>query len=144
MDLGSIQGVFYDERVGLIQAQSPVSDRLAGSTVSTGSTTVHSTILVWPESFGPYLTLQSNAFTYKTAATGDPLRPNYTPLAPWLHEVTKKCVINYLQGPFGSMGGRKVSMGFLMSAYMSGCYDIVHGPVQQVRRQTRILMYRCM
>lgn len=72
MDLGCIQGVFYDEHVCLVQAQSPVPDRLAGSTVSTASSTVPSTILVWPGSFGLYLTLRS-----KTAATGDPSRPNY-------------------------------------------------------------------
>lgn len=30
----------------------------------------------------PYLTLPSNAFTYKTAATGDPLRPNYAHIVP--------------------------------------------------------------
>jgi hypothetical protein len=31
---------------------------------------------------GPYLTPRSNAFPYKTAATGDTLRPNYTLLLP--------------------------------------------------------------
>jgi hypothetical protein len=78
MELGGIQGVLYNERVSFVQAQSPVPDRLAGSAVSTDSTTVPSTILVWPGLFGPYLTPRSNAFTYKTAATGHPLRPNYT------------------------------------------------------------------
>ena len=78
MDLGGIQGVFHHERVSFVQAQSPVSDRLARSAIPTASSTVPSTILVWPGSFGPSLTLQSNAFTHKTAATGDPLRPNCT------------------------------------------------------------------
>lgn len=47
MDLGGIQGVFYDKRASL-KAQSPVPDRLAGSAISTASATVPSTILVYP------------------------------------------------------------------------------------------------
>jgi hypothetical protein len=82
MDLGGIQGVFHHKRVSFVQAQPPVPDRLASSAISIASSTVPSTIpstiLVWPGSFGPSLTLQSNAFTHKTAATGDPLRPNCT------------------------------------------------------------------
>ena len=81
MDLGGIQSLFHDERVSLVSAQPPVPDGLAGAAVS-GSTTVPSTILVWPGSFGPSLTLRSNTFTYKTAATGDPLRPNHTHSVP--------------------------------------------------------------
>lgn len=53
MDLRGFQGVFYDERVSFVQAQSPVPDRLAGPAVSAASTTVPSTILVWPGHLGP-------------------------------------------------------------------------------------------
>ena len=59
MDFRGVQGVFYDERVGPVQTQSPVPDRLAGPAVPAASTTIPSTILVWPGSFGVYLTLRS-------------------------------------------------------------------------------------
>jgi hypothetical protein len=59
MDLGGIQGLFYDERIGFVQAQPPVPDRLTGPAVLSDSTAIPSTILVWPGSFGPYLTLRS-------------------------------------------------------------------------------------
>ena len=73
MDLVGIQGIFYDERIRLVQAQLSVSDGLAGSTASNGSFTGPSTVLVWPGSFRSSLTLWSDAFTYKNLATGDPL-----------------------------------------------------------------------
>jgi hypothetical protein len=41
---------------------------------------------------GPSLTLRSNAFTRETAATGDPLRPNYT------HTVHLDCVRSPING----------------------------------------------
>lgn len=40
IDLGGINGVFYDERVSFVQAQSPVPGRVGGPAVSTASTTV--------------------------------------------------------------------------------------------------------
>ena len=43
--------------------------------------------VIWPS-----LTLRSNAFTRKTAATGDPLRPNYT------HTVHLDCVRSPING----------------------------------------------
>jgi hypothetical protein len=93
MDLGGIQGVFHDGHVYLVQAQSPVPDRLAGSTVPTASSTVPSAILVLPGSFGPYLTLRS-----KTAAKGDPLQPNYTLL------ILLDCVRSPINGIFTRKG----------------------------------------